>query len=357
MEVTSNDVSVRLGRKPEIRRLNALRGIAVLIVVVSHFANETGFHKALGNGGGQFGVMLFFLLSGFLMTYLYYGEPSNRLNLRAFAVARFARVVPLFSVIVIASFLLTRFGPPPYNTLLYNIPDGGMLLSHLLFLHGESVLWTIPPEIQFYVLFGLVWACKKRLGVVFPILLAMILVIDYFFGLQETTTTLAGLTATSTLGKALPYFIAGSLMGNAYLRWRVPERYRSHLYILTFLFIPLLYPIIFAWLTGRQHTMWTDAGVLLVMAGIFFAVVFCVPDNNFFLENRVGDFLGKISFSVYLLHIPVLEQLKRAGLTGGAVNLLLFFVTTCAVASVSFAVIEAPSRRFIRRYMEVPAEN
>ena len=296
MELTTDHVSVRPGRKTEIRRLNTLRGLAVLIVVVSHFANETGFHKALGNGGGQFGVMLFFLLSGFLMTYLYYGQPPDKSNFRSFAVARFARVVPLFYVVVIASFLLTRFGPPPYNTLLYNIPDGGMLLSHLLFLHGTSVLWTIPPEIQFYVLFGLVWACRKQLHVVLPVLLVLLLVIDYFFGLQETTTTFAGLTATLTLGKALPYFIAGSMMGNAYLRWQIPTRFRSHIYILTLLLIPLLYPMIFTWLTGREHTMWTDAGVLMVLAAVFFAVVFCVPDNNFLLENRVGDFLGKISF-------------------------------------------------------------
>ena len=59
----------------EIRKLNTLRGLAALIVVVSHYSNATLIMGGLlGFGGGQFGVMIFFVLSGFLMSYLYLGR-------------------------------------------------------------------------------------------------------------------------------------------------------------------------------------------------------------------------------------------------------------------------------------------
>ena len=51
----------------EIRKLNALRGLAAIIVFITHFSDITNWlDGALGGGSGAYGVMLFFLLSGFL---------------------------------------------------------------------------------------------------------------------------------------------------------------------------------------------------------------------------------------------------------------------------------------------------
>ena len=95
----------------EIRKLNTLPGIAALIVVVSHYSNETDIlHGVLGNGAGQFGVMLFFILSGFLMSYLYLNKKLDVENVRYYAVARIARVIPLFVLVVLLSYLLQAVG-------------------------------------------------------------------------------------------------------------------------------------------------------------------------------------------------------------------------------------------------------
>ena len=73
----------------QIRRLNTLRGIAALVVLVGHYSNRAQLWDAvLGTRAPQLGVMLFFLLSAFLMTVLYLDRPPTAPALRGYASAR-----------------------------------------------------------------------------------------------------------------------------------------------------------------------------------------------------------------------------------------------------------------------------
>ena len=114
----------------EIRRLNTLRGLAALIVVISHYSNDTLILGGLlGYGAGQLGVMLFFVLSGFLMTHLYGTQALDSSAAKRFAIARIARVVPLFVVVVIASYALYKAG---IRDVFYTSPTAKRLASHPL---------------------------------------------------------------------------------------------------------------------------------------------------------------------------------------------------------------------------------
>jgi peptidoglycan/LPS O-acetylase OafA/YrhL len=116
----------------EIRKLNMLRGIAALIVAVCHYSNHTNFlNGMLGRGSGQIGVMIFFILSGFLMSYLYMKKKFGKNEVSRFVIARAARVIPLFLVVVLCSYILQLFG---IKGILYNIPDKASLFSHLALL-------------------------------------------------------------------------------------------------------------------------------------------------------------------------------------------------------------------------------
>jgi peptidoglycan/LPS O-acetylase OafA/YrhL len=62
----------------QIRVLNTLRGIAALIVVIAHYSRSTGLLGGYSRrGSGQLGV-IFFMISGFLMTYIYLGKSFNQ---------------------------------------------------------------------------------------------------------------------------------------------------------------------------------------------------------------------------------------------------------------------------------------
>src|SRR5581483_5409550 len=332
-----------------IRKLDSLRGLAALIVVVSHYANESHWCEAIGHGAGQIGVMLFFLLSGFLMAYLYFGPAPDARALRGFALARIARVVPLFYAVAIGSFVLTRWAPPPARDLLFPIGDGRDLAADLLFLHGQIVLWTIPPEIEFYALFALAWAGGPRVHRLLVPLVATLVALIYAFGAPVTRFSLWGITVSTEIVEALPYFAVGSLIGYAYRRTHVAEARQKSLYVAALLLIPVTYPAIFTALTGYVHGLWASPLVLAVLAGVFAVVIFLVPDRSSVLANPCGDFLGKISYSMYLLHVPVLMHLERAGWTVGGAGCLLFLAITIGVATASYLLIEAPARRGLRR--------
>jgi len=338
----------------EIRRLNAIRGVAVLIVLVSHYSNVSSIFGAMFGGSGHFGVMLFFLLSAFLMTHLYFDFTPTRDKLRAFAVARIARVIPLFLFLVLLSFALSNLAPPEVSKIFYDIPDASSLISHLLLLSGTSVLWTIPPEIHFYIVFALLWWAKPLLGRMIIVILLVLTALFFLTSISQgfrmyfAIPGIGDLYFSLALLKVYPYFCMGMLFGLLHRKWSAPEKWRSGYFLLALLVIPFLYPKVFTHFTGATLAGWEDPLIFFVVCALFFALVFLVPDHNVVLENRVGDFLGKVSYSVYLLHYPVLLFVKKLGLAQGLSGAVIFVALTLLVSEMSFRFLEAPARTWFR---------
>ncbi|UBH24492.1 acyltransferase [Micrococcus porci] len=154
---------------PRFRELDGLRGIAALAVVLYHFtghfaarfpAAPRAFHDFWW---GEYGVQLFFLLSGFviLMTAWRAKRPSD------FAISRVARLYPPYwiSLAVAVSLLLWRPMPGfPIDpaTVVANVT---MVQRWFLFPNVVEVYWTLAVEMQFYVIVFvllLVTRCRLR---------------------------------------------------------------------------------------------------------------------------------------------------------------------------------------------------
>jgi len=322
-----------------------LRGLAALIVFFTHFSDITNWlDRLLGGGSGAYGVMLFFLLSGFLMSYLYLDQDFSNTNIKRYALARIARVIPLYLLIVIASYVLTTNG----DDSLYQISDTSELLSHVLFLYGESVLWTIPAEIQFYLLFVAFWSlAPNRKGFIY-VAIAAVMVGLFFTNFPRIHGDVAGVEYNlfNTL-RSLPYFFIGVIFGMHYNSFKVPSYLKKHWFILTLLLIPALYPEISSVTSDAKTRMWLSYEVLLVMSVVFFSIVFLVPDNNILLSNKLGDFLGQISYSLYLLHMPVIVFVNKLSLTT-ELKLMLSLALSISLSFVSFKYFEKPIARFVR---------
>jgi peptidoglycan/LPS O-acetylase OafA/YrhL len=267
----------------EVRRLNGIRSIAVLIVLISHFSNESKiFDGVFGNGAGQFGVMLFFILSSFLMAFLYLDKPAKKIALINFFVARAARVLPVFLLVVALSYAANMFSPAGIARFLYDISDEKILLSHLLLLSGRSVLWTIPPEIHFYILFGVFWLIRQKIGnwvLIFPFAMLFFFIVTgsnlaYSDPNRHDYSFFLGLDFRLPVLTVYPYFCAGLLLGHLYRTWSPPKKYRRKIFSLSVLAIIALYPMIFTQIFGDSHQIWAEPFVFLIVVLVFFLLVF-----------------------------------------------------------------------------------
>ena len=242
-------------KKIEIRKLNSLRAIAALMVLVSHYSNSTNFlNGVLGHGSGQIGVMIFFVLSGFLMSFLYL---NKGFEVKTYIVSRLARVLPLFVFVVLLSFFSQQIF---INGVFYKVLDVNSLISHLFLLSGVSVLWTIPTEIQFYILFiPLCWLFIYNKIYMYTLLFIVFFIL-YFLNFPNPQYDIDNILISGYIFRSLPYFFIGIIFGQLYLKLNTSFlKLQSNFYVLVIPIILIAYPEIYLLLFDYKYIITFDA--------------------------------------------------------------------------------------------------
>ncbi|MDX2308301.1 MAG: acyltransferase [Hyphomicrobium sp.] len=330
-----------------VKSLDGLRGLAALLVVVSHFAELAGV-KVLGSGAAQIGVMIFFALSGYLMGHLYFSAPPTIDNVARFFQRRTARVLPLYYLLVLSSLAVTLVAVH-WHYWIYPLKLDAALL-HLIPIHGTSVLWTIPVEIHFYLLFPVIWWLRHRVpgGALF-LLCGLVA-----FGLYVHTFNTPD-TSIKALTMVVHYFAAGLILAcfahSASRRWNL-------VFVASFAALPLFYPAIghlvptplADGVTLRQtaQAMW-GSPLYLGMVALLLLATIRSPLAAKVLGSTPFSLLGSISYSLYLLHMPVFWYFNRFTPLGKdpAVFALFAMPAALVVAWVSYRLIECPARAYI----------
>jgi len=142
--------------------LTGLRGLAAAFVVLSHSVEWGPWPEGpevLHLFDGQIGVLLFFCLSGWLMGFKYLGEAFILDSVKRYAYARAGRVAPLYYLICVLMLILSSWDhtigvqPDPEFTL----DSMYFVFAFLLVRAPMWIIWTVPVEIHFYVVFVAVW--------------------------------------------------------------------------------------------------------------------------------------------------------------------------------------------------------
>lgn len=328
--------------KHHIQNLDGLRGLAALSVVISH-ASKAGYLPEIifGHALGEYGVMLFFALSGFLISYLYLEQNFTRTQIGDYAVSRFARVYPLFAFVVLLHWLLFISGinnmqtDPPYIAI-----DTQDLFLHLVFLKGENIFWTISPEFQFYAFFILLWFLHARSKNTYTLAVTICL-------LFILNTMIAYDSSKTPLLYGLNFFLAGILAGYIYTRHGETMKARTRgaeFYFLTLLFIlslPPLYRIIFE----TQQLKFLSPANALIAGGIVFYAALGARSVNIILSSKPLRWLGVISFSLYLFHMPVLSFFSSLNLQMPTlISFVIYFALILIISALSYYLIERPAR-------------
>lgn len=275
-------------------RLDGLRALAVLAVV--------GFHSARPLfSGGSLGVDAFFVLSGWLITSILAGEAeaTGRINYGAFLVRRARRLLPALFVMLAACLTLAPIFAPDWGPRRW--ADGVSTLIYVqnirqAFWAAETPLshtWSLAIEEQFYILwplavFGLL-RLRLRRGLAVSILLGAWAV------LTVSRTALEWSGADEVAYFLTPLHATGLLLGAA-LALRPIHNSRGAIALAVFV----------ALLIGGN----TGLHFSLAITAAEIATVFIIAAPPGVLRWTPAVFLGRISYGVYLWHIPLLFVLR-----------------------------------------------
>ncbi|MBC6988506.1 acyltransferase family protein [Hymenobacter sp. BT491] len=348
-------VGANQSNKIHLKGLNGMRAIAALAVVISHTnmgLYEFGLANAASLDLAGYGVTLFFALSGFLITYLLLKEKekTGTIAIKEFYIRRILRIWPLYYFYIglcILFFLASgRSGEVNSSILFYlfmfpNIPFIGIAGS-LMGLIGHY--WSLGVEEQFYSFWPVL---VNKSANVFKSLIAFVIiflcvkffcrVLDAKFGMHLLYQTLFivrfDCMAIGGIGACLLFY----------------TKYNKVINLLYSKYVQMICWAIFALVAfNKFHTASIlDQEIFSVVTVI---IILNVSSNNksiINLDNKIFDFLGKISFGIYVYHplmIAALGLLIKPIVINKEAKLILIYPSiialTLVVAYLSYTYLE-----------------
>jgi peptidoglycan/LPS O-acetylase OafA/YrhL len=329
--------------------IDGLRAIAVLSVILNH----AGFRLF---PGGFVGVDVFFVISGYLITGILLREiDGNEFSLVRFYNRRIRRILPaLFAVLVFTMIIcsliydpkrLMDFGRSVIATVLFasNINfwleagyfDTPSQLKPLLH------TWSLAVEEQFYILFPLFMVLTMRYARKFlPVVLMLTALASFVLGWQEmqhdsgAAFYLAHLRAWELL--------AGALIASSRLRSDAIQKYGGG--VATLGIILILLPVFIY----TENTPFPGLAALVPVGGAAMILVGGLHGHSAasrFLSLPLLTFIGKISYSLYLWHWPLIIFWRYYAIRPVTVleNVLILFLIL-VLAAISWRYIETPFR-------------
>ena len=322
--------------------LDAIRGLAALYVVVSHCRLLTfpGYPENTGPGWhgwllhGRFAVVLFITLSGFSLAIAPARDGWHLRDPLRFARRRAWRILPPywaalgFSLVVAATVTPLPLSDPP--TIRSVVVFGLLMQDFAVAPVPNGAFWSIAVEAGLYCGFPLLLLMRRRAGatatlaaVTVPVIAAGLLHPGISAGHKSTGFTLE-LAPLFTLG----LIAAGIITADDRIR-RWPWHWFAALAATPVILLISIKGS--AWTVNRYY--WIDLAIgpttamlLVAVAGRQSSALMRLPDN------RPVRMLGRISFSLYLIHLPVVSIISRRLVTPHVPPGMPAFWTTLALA-------------------------
>jgi len=366
-----------------IRGIDTLRAIGIILVVVYHLYPEF-------LPGGFFGVDMFFVISGFLVTSLFIREKREKGNVDIikFYVRRIQRLLPPLALMVVITLSLALLISPDLRvgireqtaavfgwvTNYYEIMLGGSYEDQFiprLFVHT----WALGLEMQFYLMWGLIigvvsFLCARAakriesmntfmygggqampperqiiffISVVIGVLSYILMQFGYI-GLEDPSPVYYAATTRMyplMIGSAL-----GAVFGMKVPKVRLPVIISLPGFVLSILAI-LWMSRTFSFSDPRTYSYGILLASLLTVAAI--SCLMSLQLKKFFGDPKFLDAIGKRSYSIYLFHWPLYHIFKEFGINGMGpfpyntpqpVYAILSLAVTALLAELSYQVFE-----------------
>lgn len=309
--------------------IQGLRGLAILFVLIFHFFPSI-FPK------GYLGVDIFFIISGYLVTSIYLAKKNYPFV--DFIKKRIIRLIPSILGTIILCILLSFFIflPSDLSHFWNSVISSVFLVPNFYFLINGGYFgginelkpllhfWSLGIEIQFYIVYPLILVfIKNQFKKNFLILIFIIFFISFvlnFFFINHDKINFFMLPTRMwqfCLGSAI-FFLPKNNFNKKYNN-----------------FFNILFTILVIFIVFLDFNL--TSLLLKFIISIYISLILFFGANtsghNFFLDNPFLNFLGKISYSLYLIHWPILVFFKYyliREISNQESFLLMLFVVLCS---------------------------
>ena len=341
-----------------VAKLDAVRGIAALMVVIGHcgglslfgLAEQPLFRWLEVLWDGESAVIMFFLLSGYVLA-LQLGSPAPP-GFWQYVTRRVFRIWPAFVVTVVLAWLVfvtlgipvdagPQHGAP-------RIPDWPDLVSNLLMIGNEYAIdppvWSLYVEMRLSVVLPLLFVLAKRASAFWAVVLSLILSVCLSRAVHWPVPEFFQSIASSS--RYIVLFVAGAVLAQAGNPFEKAFQTSG---------TPLKSVLLGIALACLFYRFVVVNGQILPLAGyvrwcgVALLFVFCLYSEGAakLLNHSIPLFLGSVSYGVYLTHFPILLCVKR--LVGGPFVIYLVVLGSILAGWVINQFVEQPMIKAGRR--------
>jgi len=353
--------------------VDALRGIAALAVVLPHSVGLFSYpHPSwltqlflwLAEYGGA-SVEVFFVVSGFAIAYSLRNAATDGFNLGRFMLRRAVRLDPPYWVGLLLCGLVAAIRARATHQPIV-LPPLGKVVAHLLYLQDilglgqfNVVFWTLCLEFQLYLVFAVMLRSVAPLGAARRESSSGFLAHADKFGWLMVIAFFLSLVLSHTVWPMRPGWFVPSFylfLSGALAAWKILGRISDRLFQLCLLTMGLA-------LLAKPE--W--ARVVGFLTAIVLFVAIRRDGLHRWLAARVAQWLGRISYSIYLVHAPLAvvflglrTRIAADSKLGSLLCLAALYSSTIALASLLHRVVEVPCLRLsqqLKRSNSLEAES
>lgn len=337
----------------KISQITFTRFVAAMAIVISHFNKDLFLYKIRFIADiflrANVGVSYFFILSGFIMIIAYHRK--EKIGYRDFYRNRVARIYPLYVVGLLLYFVTRYYDFSFYKTFLYLSGVQSWIPGKALILNFPG--WSISVEFLFYLLFPWLYNYLYSKGNKSIWVIAVLIWIgtQVFSNLYTNSLSYKGPHTDSH--EFIHYFplwhinefLIGNLAGLFFVRNR---REKNHDLAIALLFIGILLSLIFIPLNFHNG----------LMAVFFVPVIYLISCNNGVISKVFSlkplEFLGEISYAIYIIHIPVLYIVRSFlwdyfQVSESNVIFWIYILVLMFVSAVFYQFVEKPMRDYLKK--------
>lgn len=323
--------------KPRIKTLDSLRGLAAITVVIAHCTGTINYYLIIDKSplyifkAAHEAVIFFFLLSGYVLVYQY--ESKIKFKYGEFLILRFCRIyIPYIICLLFAIILYTSIHPNYINNTFFG-SQGQLplktddIVGHIVMINNfntnalDPVIWSLVHEMRVAIIFPLlllIVQLKPSIAILIGLIISFLSAIFIVLNINPSLGYLNGYFYT--LYYFYIFILGGLIVKNQSALLSRYERLKSgqKTIFIIFTLVVYTYSHTIPWIITKLHLkVLMDFSFvledLLTSAAAVCLIIIAIQQSKkrTFLDSRIPLFLGRISYSLYLVHIPIIAFLYK----------------------------------------------